>query len=197
MDISAEKNLVRELAKRYAEIAANEANAERKARIIDNNSLTPGRPVVWIDEVPWHEMNFDGSLTIQCERPEFAEVERFFRIMLFRWKNMQADMVAEDAYYVHKAYKTTGIGVSVVEDTVATDTKNHIISHRYDDQLDTEEKAERLRLPVVTAHPEADAKKLEFAGSLIGDIFSLLGGIVKGRRKITLRSQTPVLTIGQ
>jgi len=199
LDITTERSLVRELAKQYAEIAAHPANAERKARIIDNNSLVPGRPIVWIDEVPWFEMDFDGSLAPRCERPEFAEIERFFRVMLFRWKHMQADMVAEDTYYIGKAFERTGIGVSVREDTSSTDDKNWIVSHHYDDQLDTEEKVERLGLPVVTVRPDIDAKKLEFAREVIGDIIpvELRGHMIyysPWDEISTLRGVTAILT---
>ena len=41
------------------------------------------RPVVLIDEIPFHELNVDGSLTLQCEDPVLREPEDFLRKNFF------------------------------------------------------------------------------------------------------------------
>jgi hypothetical protein len=48
--------------------------------------------------------------------------------------------------------------------------RNDIVSHHYEDQLDTEEKVAALSLPLITAHPAIDKKKLEEAEELFGGI---------------------------
>jgi hypothetical protein len=163
----ADRQILRELGKRYAEIASDEANGERVRRIKDMHSLKCVRPPLWLGQIPWHELNGNGELTLRCQGEWAREMENFFRQQLFQWKYFQGDMIAEDAYYVYKTFSQTGIGIDVVEETRATDSKNNIISHHYEDQLDSEEKLDALKLPEVTACPEQDAANLETASEIL------------------------------
>lgn len=165
-----DREILRELARRQMELAGDDRNRERERRIRANNGLRPGRPIVWIDEIPWHEMDIDGELALQCEGEEARRLETGFRRTLFRWKHFQADMVVDGIFYVSKSCSSTGIGVAIQEDTIATDAGNHIVSHHYEDQLDTEEKVEALKLPVVTADPDADKRKLAAAEELFDGV---------------------------
>ncbi|MDR1904575.1 MAG: hypothetical protein LBQ88_20110, partial [Treponema sp.] len=165
-----DRQILRELGKEYAEIAADEANRERIGRIKDMHSLKQVRPPLWLGQIPWHELNGDGELTLRCQSEWAREMENFFRQNLFQWKYFQGDMIAEDAYYIYKTFSQTGIGIDIVEKTIATDSKNNIISHHYEDQLDSEEKLDALKLPEVTAYPEKDAANLETASEILDGI---------------------------
>jgi hypothetical protein len=185
-----DKTILRELAKAVRELAALEVNKERVRRIRDMHSLKPVRPPVWIDEIPWHEMDIEGQLVLRCEAPEARDIETHFRRILYRWKYIQADMVVEDAFYVTKAFTVTpegaesdsidgekawyslmaGTGITIKEETLATNDANHIVSHHYEDQLDTEEKLAALTMPVVHARTEIDKKNLEMTADIFGDI---------------------------
>jgi hypothetical protein len=165
-----DRTILRELAKSYRELAEQDINRERINRIRDMHSLKTGRPPVWIDEIPWHEMDIDGQLVLHCESEEGKTIEDYFRKVLYRWKYIQADMVVENAFYVSKAYTVSGIGITVKEQSISHNIKSNIASHHYEDQLDTEDKVAALKLPLVTAYPEVDKKKLEEAEELFGDI---------------------------
>jgi len=165
-----EKVILRELATQVRDLAADEVNRERVRRIREMHSLKPVRPPVWIDEIPWHEMNINGELRQRCETEEGQYMEQFFRRILYRWKHIQADMVVEDTFYVSKAYSETGIGIEVKEETRSTNTANRIVSHHYEDQLDSEEKVEALELPVIEALPDLDKENLETAHEVLDGI---------------------------
>ena len=165
-----DKTIVRELAKQVRDLAADDVNRERIQRIRDMHSLKPVRPPVWIDEIPWHEMDIDGELLLRCETKEGQEMEQFFRRILYRWKYIQADMVVEDTFYVLKTYSESDIGLSVKEEIRSTNAANPIVSHQYEDQLDSEEKVEALKLPVIEAYPDKDKKNLEDAAEILNGI---------------------------
>ena len=165
-----DKTMLRELAKQVRDLAADDVNRERVSRIRDMHSLKPVRPPVWIEEIPWHEMDMDGELTGRCETEEGRDMERFFRRILYRWKHIQADMVVEDTFYVLKNYIDSGIGIEIKDEIRTTNAANNIVSHHYEDQLDTEEKVEALKLPVVQAQPEVDRKNLEAASEILDGI---------------------------
>lgn len=173
-----EKQLLQELAKQYAELSALEINRERRLRCQRINDCMEDRPPVWIDEIPWHEMNIDGQLDLLCQDEFAREMEWFFRTSLFRWKYFQADMVLTPFYPVWRSSESTGIGVKIQETTKATDNRNGVVSHCYEDQLDTEEKLELLHIPRITAHPELDQLHKEMAEEILGDILPvrLCGG---------------------
>ncbi|GHT60546.1 hypothetical protein FACS1894109_18330 [Spirochaetia bacterium] len=165
-----ERTVLRELAKQVRDLAADDINRERIQRSRDMHSLKPGRPLVWIDEIPWHEMNIGDALTLRTKSKEAQDMETYFRRILYRWKYLQADMVVEDTYYVGKSFSDTGNDLTIKEETLATSAANPIVSHHYEDQLDTEAKVEALKLPVITAQPERDKQNLEAALDVLDGI---------------------------
>lgn len=165
-----EYELLRELAKQYREIAEHPANAERIQRSRLTHSLKPTRPLVWVDEVPWHEMNVDDELTLRCEDERAKQMELFFRKKLYQWKHFQCDMVAEPFYRVMKSYSSTGNGLKIEEHKRVTDDTNNIYSHGYIDQLSSMDDLERMHLPVITAHPEDDKANVAFAEDVLNGI---------------------------
>jgi hypothetical protein len=165
-----DRRIVRELAKSYRELSELDVNRERIDRIKAVNGLHALRPPLWIDEIPWNEMDMDGRLALRCESSEGRQIEDFFRKVLYRWEFIQADMVVERAFYIAKSYTDTGIGLTVKNDTISSDTENAIVSHRYEDQLDTEEKVDALHPPVITAKPDLDRRNLEEAEEVLDGI---------------------------
>ena len=76
-----EIEVLRSLAREWAEISKLPDHKE-KARLWQKlNDLESERPMVWINEIPWHEMNFNDELTLQCENS---------------WARSQEDLIAEN-----------------------------------------------------------------------------------------------------
>ena len=162
--------ILRRLARSYAEAAAQERNTENRRLHRAVNDLQMIRPVVLIDEIPFHEINFDGSLTLQCEDPILRGAEDYLRKKLFQWKHFPADMILAPYYPVEKIIHSTGCGFTVQEDTLVKDSRNHIISHEYHDQLEEEDSIEQFHLPVVTYDEEATMAVFNRIGNAIGDL---------------------------
>ena len=165
-----EKQTLRELAKRYAEISALPIQNERITRARDINDLKPCRPVVWVDEIPWHEMDIDDKLKLTTEDEFARQMEQFFREKLYRWEYIQADTVLEPFFPIYKSYEAGSMGIEVQEQQLSTDTRNHIVSHSYIDQLDTMEKVEALKEPRVTADSAMDTQRFEWASDVLDGI---------------------------
>ncbi len=164
-----DQKILQELAKAYMEAACEPVNAERRKRAYATNGLQPVRPLVWVDELPWHELNIDGALTLRCENALSQEIEQFLRRKLLQWKYFQADMILEPYYPMSMSIRSTGIGFQVVEEVLVGDGKNNIISHSYKDQLDTLEKLAVLHNPVVTRDYEEEKRRIADAQELLGD----------------------------
>jgi len=70
-----DRDVLRELAERTAAIAAlpvHRKTAEEWRRL---NGRRRGRPLVWINEIPWHEMNVNDELTLRCAGSLAREAE--------------------------------------------------------------------------------------------------------------------------
>ena len=52
--------------------------------------------MVWINEIPWHEMNVDDELTLRTAHPWARELETRLRRTLYQWRHMPGDMVVSD-----------------------------------------------------------------------------------------------------
>ena len=62
---TSDREILRRLAERQAEIAALPVHQETIRGWKRLNSLGSGKPMVWINEIPWHEMDVNGELTLQ------------------------------------------------------------------------------------------------------------------------------------
>jgi hypothetical protein len=165
-----DKKILRELAKAYRELSEKEVNSLRIKRSIDTHNLKPVRPLVWIHEIPWNEMDINGELKLKCVSEESRKMEEIFRQTLFRWKYFQADMVVEDTYYIQKTFTDSGIGMGVKEKIIPNKRGGDIVSHQFEDQLDSEDKVEELLIPVIKAFPEKDKNNLQQALEVLDGI---------------------------
>ena len=164
-----DKCVVRELAKRYMEMATSEKQLKMNQRMKATNDLSVVRPPVLIDEIPWYQMDIDGELSCICEDKRARAIEYEFRKAIYRWKHLKADTIFEPFFRVKMAYDSTGIGISAKEEIRRTDSINNIISHSYEDLLENEEALDQIKIPTFTARPDKDEANMEFYSELLGD----------------------------
>jgi hypothetical protein len=165
-----ERSILRKLAGEYFLISQQDRFKENRKLHKAVNDLNPIRPVVLIDELPWHEMNINDELTLQCIDPTLQNVEWFLRSTIYRAKHFPADMIVPQYVPIHKVIHHTDIGVSIDEKILATNAQNNIVSHEYHDQLATEEDLEKIHAVFVTYDKVATMKKYQLVGDAIGDI---------------------------
>ena len=169
MIMQSDREIVRELARKYMEYATDDRQADMNRRMRDTNDLKLVRPPVILEEIPWYQMDIDGELTCQCEDPGARNVETFFRRALFRRKHFRADTMFEPFFRVKMAYDSSGIGLKVEEKILRTDGTNNIVSHEYVDLLEDEENLDKIVIPTFTARPDKDEKAMNFYTDLLGD----------------------------
>ncbi|MDO4297031.1 MAG: hypothetical protein Q4C59_00975 [Lachnospiraceae bacterium] len=165
-----DERILRELAVKYREAAFTEENRKKKELQKAVNDLHMIRPVVLIDELPWHELDINGELTLMCQDPYLREIEAQMRQMLYRHKYIPADLVLPEAIRVEKVIHTTGIGIGIQEETRATDAANKIVSHRFIDQMEDEECLELLHNETITYDKEESERRYNLVANMIGDI---------------------------
>lgn len=164
-----DREIVRELAKRYMEFATDERQQKMNRRMLDTNDLKLVRPPVLIDEIPWYQINIDDELTCVCEDDVARRVEMNLRTAIYRRKHFCADTLFEPFYRVTMAYDSSGIGIDMQENILRTDDKNNIVSHSYRDILEDEESLDLIKIPTFTARPDVDEKMMAIYTDLLGD----------------------------
>jgi hypothetical protein len=86
-----DKEVLRSLGTEIAAIAALPVHKDTKRLWTRLNDLDSDRPMVWINEIPWHEMNVDDELTIRCRHPWAQELETQLRRTIYQWNHMRGD----------------------------------------------------------------------------------------------------------
>lgn len=164
-----DKQIVRELAKQYLELASDDRQKKMNERMKATNDLKIVRPPVIMDEIPWYQMNINGELDLLCEDKNARRQEDFLRRAIYRRKHFCCDTLFEPFIRVTMAYNSTGIGIAAKEEIRRTDNTNNIISHSYEDLLEEEGSHELIKIPKFTARPDVDAANMEFLTDLYGN----------------------------
>jgi len=165
-----EKANLRALAERYMEAASLPAQREKIELWKALNAGRMRRPMVAIDQLPWHELNDDGSLTVTTEDPFWRGVEQTMRRTLYKWERFPADMVIEPVLPVPMAISGDDYGIKVLEDVVTTDKNNDVASHRYLNQLDRDEDILNIKDMNITHDADETARRMDTARELFNGI---------------------------
>lgn len=173
MKLSAnDKQILRQLAGRYSEIAHRDVQAKRMERYYRTNALQQVRPVVLIDEVPWGEIR-DSALTNVCAI-ELGWIESALRCALYQWEHFQVDQVIPPVFQVAKRMRwLRGFGIDVKDQQIKGDTGAYISAHAYSDQLSTEDDLAKLHPPEVVYDQAATEAALAVAKEVFAGLMDV------------------------
>ena len=156
-----DRELLRRLASEVAEIAAGSVHAEKAQLWTDLNDLKSSRPMVYINEICWNEMNVDDELTPQCAHPWARRQENGLRHQLYLWRHMPGDMVISDFRRSPLAVSSTGFGITEDVDIVKTDDSGSTVSRHFNVQIQDWDDLERIHMPKITHDAAATARRYE------------------------------------
>ena len=168
-----DRSILRDLGKRVADIAALPVQQEKITLWKALNDLHPARPMVMIDEMPWHELNVDDELTLQTHDPLCRDLETDLRRTLYSWKHMPADMVVEPTITVPKAITGATFGITTDEDRAVIDPANDVVGHQYHDQLRTEEDLQKICMPDARLDETETARREDRAHDIFDGVLAV------------------------
>ncbi len=116
--------------------------------------------MVWINEIPWHEMNVNDELILRTEHPWAREWETTLRQTLYQSRHLPADMIISDFIECPLAIHSTDFGIVEDVDLAKTDESNPIVSRLFNIQIREEKDLEKIQMPKVT--PMAAATEERF-----------------------------------
>jgi len=165
-----EKETLRALARDLAAIAALPVHKEKAGLWRKLNDLESARPMVWINEIPWHEMNTGDELTMRTTDPWARELETRLRRTLYQWRHMPGDMLVSDFIECPLAIHSTDFGILEDVAIARTDAANEIYSRHFHIQIRDPGDIEKIRMPVVTHDEETTAVVFDTMQELFKDI---------------------------
>jgi hypothetical protein len=145
-----DRRILRELGRRKAEIAALPVQEKRRRLWARLNQLDSVRPMVWLFEVPWHEMDVQGELTLRCGDAACRDLEQALRREIYQWDHMPGDMVVQPVIEVPPALRDTGFGLEEHVDVVRTDVASSVVSRHFHVQIRDESDIDKIKTPEVT-----------------------------------------------
>lgn len=146
--------VLRELAREYAEIASLPVNSLRREEWRGLNDLEPCRPLVWMNEICWNEMNVDGELTLRTSSEVCRRIETQIRRTLYQWTHMQGDMVVDAVFAAPYILRNSGFGMQVQADVRETEKGREIASRHFHNQFSSDEDIAKIRDPVIEVDRE-------------------------------------------
>lgn len=163
--------ILRSLAREYAEIAALPIHAGKRRMWEKLNTINMERPMVLIDQIPWNEMDVDGFLQLKVADPYWSRIECELRRTIYKWRYMPADMVVNPYICLPRPINNTGWGISskvdgyIIQEAEATASSSHFIN-----QFEEEEDVEKIQMPVITLDSAREAEIIAEAEEIFSGI---------------------------
>lgn len=163
-----DRQVLRGLAERYAEIAADPRQKINLNRWKALHSLRPQKPMMSVSQIAWWEISGCDELRLRCSGDLARSLEGQMREAVFRWERFPFDMVVPEFLRIGKKIISTGFSLS----TQIESEEGHegAQTHIYRDQIPDEEALEKYRTPEIKYDREGTEKLLEQADGLVGDI---------------------------
>ena len=165
-----EVEVLRGLAEDWANIASLPIHQEKAILWQKLNDLDSERPMVWINEIPWHEMNYREELTLQCENQWARSQEDLMRKTLYQWKHMPGDMVLNPWLTCPLSIHSSDFGIMEDVDLAITDETSDIVSRHFNIQIRDMDDLEKIQFPSITHNRDATEIRYELMKELFEDI---------------------------
>jgi len=165
-----EVEILRELAFEWTEIASLSVHKEKAILWQKLNDLKSERPMVWINEIPWHEMNYNDELTLRCKNEWARSQEDLMRKTIYQWKYMPGDMIVNPWLDCPLSIHSTDFGILEDVDLAITDSTNDVVSRHFNIQIRDMDDLEKIKMPVITHNEKATELRFQIMNEIFGDI---------------------------
>ncbi len=152
---TADRGIIRELARRVAEIAALPVMQERVRLWKQHNALQRPRPMILVfPEGAWRELLPEAALA--CEGKAARWIEQQLRMRIYTHERFNDDTVIEDTWHVGPVVQSTGWGVAArwrySPDALGART--------FDPVIQSPDDLEKIRCPQISVDQAATDKSL-------------------------------------
>ena len=149
---------LRKLAQAYADAAALPVQQEKRRLWLKLNHLHMERPMLLIDQIPWNEMDVDGSLQCEVQDPYWRNVEWELRCALYKFRHMPADMVLDPYICLPRPIHQSGWGIETqTSRQIELELGSSAPSREFVNQIECMEDLEKIHMPQIVLDRAAEA----------------------------------------
>ena len=168
-----DRDVLRRLAAEKAEIASLDAHKTTAGLWNDLNGLRKTRPMIWINEIPWHELGaVEDELTLRCSSDFTRSVEKELRQTIYQWRHMPGDMVVEPVHFFSKEIIDSGFGIEQEGEWISEDAGG-VNSQEFEPQITSDADVEKIKYPKIEIDKEVTEERRGTFESLFGDILEV------------------------
>ncbi len=162
------RQIIRELAKQVADVAALPIQAERRQLWTKHNSLQHGRPLILVfPEGSWSELLPVGSM--QCDEPDAINIEWELRRRLYTHTHFMSDNLVEATWPVYKHVNYGDWGITP-QHHAATAARG---SWGFEPVINSRDDLQKLHYPEISYNAEATDQHYQQMQQLFGDILDV------------------------
>lgn len=165
-----EIDVLKNLAEEWAEIASLPIHKEKAKLWQKLNDLESERPMVWINEIPWHEMNYKDELTTSCKNKWAKSQEDLMRKTLYQWRHMPGDMIINPWLDCPLSIHSTDFGIIEDVNLAITDNTSDVVSRHFNIQINDMDDLERIKMPKITHNKKATEFRFQTMNEIFSDI---------------------------
>jgi hypothetical protein len=163
-----DRKVIRDLAKKVAEIAAKPVMAERRNLWKKHNSLHHGRPMILVfPEGSWRELLPEAAMN--CRGKEARGIEWNLRARVFAHEHFDDDTVIENEWVVGKVIRSTGWGLEAKWRYSDQPTG----ARAFDPVIHSPSDLKKIELPDIHHDEKATQRNLAEMQELLGDIMNV------------------------
>lgn len=170
-----DREILRQLANEIAIIAEDSSQEQNRIAWQKLNDLDKAhQPMFLVFQEPWHEINFDGSLTLKCQDSYLRRVENEMRQTIFRWKHFRGNMVVDGFWNVDIVSNfDCECGIKIEEDLINQDNRGGISSHSYTTQFQSLDDLEKIKFVEVNYNKIETMRRFNLLDECFGDILPI------------------------
>ncbi|MFO7636483.1 MAG: hypothetical protein R6W96_04165 [Clostridia bacterium] len=176
-----DRAILRDLAQAYRGFTLLPEQKQTAEAWKDLNDLHPLRPMVYIFQIPWHEMDVNGELALRTSHPLARKMEEHLRRSIYQFTHMRGDMVLPDVLYSPLSMTGTSFGIREEAEYARTDEGNPVCSRHFHIQIQCMEDVGKISMP----HVKVDWEQSKRDEQALSDA---LGGILEVRMRGTSAS---------
>ncbi len=165
-----EIDILKRLAEEWAHISNLPIHKEKAQLWQKLNDLKSERPMLWINEIPWHEINYNNELSLQCKNKWAKSQEDLMRKTIYQWKHMPGDMIINPWLDCPLSIHSTDFGIIEDVDLAVTDSTNDVVSRHFNIQIRSIDDLEKIQMPVITHNKKATENRFQIMKEIFGDI---------------------------
>lgn len=169
--MSMDREIIRNLASRWIEIATQPIMEERKRQWTALKDLKAERPMLLFET--WTLENYVAENELKCEDQSFRNIERHMRWVIRHAEEVGDDIVLEPYWRIGWHVGGTGYGVDI-RSHHATDITGGSTGYAFENPIKTPDDIEKLKPRSWTVNREATLKWKERLEDTFGDIIPII-----------------------